>query len=94
MMGNLTDYFERTGYRSVYTIGDRVIGQWNSIPFVGTVGVDHLVSVEAGPEIIVHVDLPLKFQDQFYHFIRVQHKDLRKLPEITEEKKSTVRRTR
>jgi len=44
-MGNQTDYFNRVGYQATYDIGDRVIGKWNGIPFVGTVGNDRLIIV-------------------------------------------------
>jgi hypothetical protein len=41
-MGNQTEYFERTGYKPEYHIGDRVFGHYNGIPFAGTVGNDTL----------------------------------------------------
>jgi hypothetical protein len=82
-MPNYAEYFARTGYRATYQIGDRVIGQWNQIPFVGTVGNDRLVSEAVGPEVVVHLDLPVKHQDQFHRILFVKHNQLRKLPEIT-----------
>ena len=30
-----------------------------------------------GPEVTVHLDLPLKFKDKFYTFIIVKHKDIK-----------------
>lgn len=85
-MGNQSDYFDRVGYRATYSIGDRVTGQWNGIPFVGTVGNDRLINHVDGPEITVHLDLPIYIQDQSYRLIVVKHKQVRKLPEITDKK--------
>ena len=70
-MSDLTDY------KAVYTIGDRVIGKWNKIPFVGTVGNDRLVSLDTGPEITVHLDLPLKYKDKVHTLLIVKHKDIK-----------------
>ena len=76
-MGTQTDYFNAKGYKHVYDIGDRVIGKWNKIPFVGTVGNDRLISERDGPEITIHLDLPIKFKDKVYNFIVVKHKDVK-----------------
>lgn len=65
-------------YRAKYNIGDRVSGKWNKIPFVGSVGNDRVVS-EAGPEITIHLDLPIKFKDKVYNIIVVKHKDVKAL---------------
>ena len=78
-MGNLADYFERVAYKPTWIIGDRVIGKWNNIPFVGTVGNDQ------GPDMIsVHLDLPIKFGEMIYNIVFAKHKDIRKLQEIKE----------
>jgi hypothetical protein len=76
-MGNQTDYFERIGYRPTWFIGDRVFGYWNKIPFVGTVGNDRQINERDGPEITVHLDLPIKFKDKVYTFIIVKHRDIK-----------------
>ena len=81
-MGNLADYFERNAYKPKYWIGDRVYGKWNGIPFVGSVGNDRVVS-DAGPEVIIHLDLPIMFAKQIHNIIIVKHKDIKsKLKEI------------
>jgi hypothetical protein len=81
-MGNQTDYFNRIGYQAQYLIGDRVYGHFNGIPFVGTVGNDRVVSL-AGPEITIHLDLPIKYNDEVKNFIIVKHQDIKqKLKEI------------
>jgi hypothetical protein len=80
-MGNQTDYFERIGYKPKYFIGDRVYGKFNGIPFVGTVGNDRVVSL-AGPEITMHLDLPMKINNEYKSFIIVKHKDIKPLKEL------------
>ena len=80
-MSSLTDYFERIAYKPKYFIGDRVFGRWNKIPFIGTVGNDRVVSL-AGPEITIHLDLPIKYQNEIKNFIIVKHKDITKLTEF------------
>ena len=80
-MASLTDYFERIAYKPKYFIGDRVFGRWNKIPFIGTVGNDRVVSLD-GPEITIHLDLPIKYQNEIKNFIIVKHKDITKLKEF------------
>lgn len=77
-MGNQTDYFNKIGYQHTYDIGDRVIGKWNKIPFVGSVGNDRKINDINGPEVTVHVDLPIKYQDVWYSVIVVKHKDIKR----------------
>ena len=75
-MGSQTDYFERIGYKPQYFIGDRVFGKWNKIPFIGTVGNDRVVNNE-GPEVTIHLDLPIKYNNEVKTFIIVKHKDIK-----------------
>ena len=76
-MGNQTDYFERIGYYPIWYLGDRVFGHWNKIPFVGTVGNDRKINDINGPEVTVHLDLPIKYQGQVYNFLIVKHQDIK-----------------
>ena len=80
-MGNQTDYFERIGYQPQYHIGDRVFGHWNGIPFVGTVGNDRVIN-NTGPQITVHLDLPINHQQQIRHVVVVEHRDISRLKEM------------
>ena len=75
-MGTQTDYFNRVGYRPTYFIGDRVFGHWNKIPFVGTVGNDTVISEIEGPRVSVHLDLPIRFEDQIRTVVFVKHQDI------------------
>lgn len=76
-MASLKEYFEKNAYQPKYHIGDRVFGKWNKIPFVGSVGNDRKINEERGPEITVHLDLPIKFDDKIYNVIIVKHKDVK-----------------
>lgn len=76
-MPSYTDYFNNKGYKSKYEIGDRVVGKWNKIPFVGSVGNDTLISEEEGPRISIHLDLPIKFDGKIHNVIIVKHKDIK-----------------
>ena len=75
-MGNQTDYFNKIGYKPKYFIGDRVFGRYKGIPFIGTVGNDTVISLEEGPRISVHLDLPLKVDEKVHTVIIVKHKDV------------------
>jgi hypothetical protein len=76
-MSNLAEYFAANRYQSKWDIGDRVIGKWNKIPFVGSVGNDRQLNDRDGPEITIHLDLPIKYQGKVYNFIIVKHKDIK-----------------
>lgn len=78
-MANYTEYFNKIGYKGTYSIGDRVFGKWNKIPFVGSVGNDTLVNHQEGPYVTVSLDLPLKYNDVVYSVIKVKHKDIKPL---------------
>lgn len=78
-MGNQADYFNEKGYRGEYDIGDRVFGQWNKIPFIGSVGNDRLISEVTGPEVTVHLDLPIRIGETTHRVIIVKHKDIKRL---------------
>ena len=76
-MSNMATYFEANRYHGKWNMGDRVIGKWNKIPFVGTVGNDRQINDRDGPEVTVHLDLPIKYQDKVYYVIVVKHKDIK-----------------
>lgn len=77
-MGNHTDYFNRIGYQAKYSIGDRVFGHYQKIPFIGSVGNDRQIN-DSGPEVTVHLDLPMKTKDGVRSIIVVKHKDIKRL---------------
>ena len=65
-MGRQSDWFIARGYKHTYDLGDRIKGKWNGIPFVGSVGNDRIVNETNGPEITIHLDLPIKYEDTVY----------------------------
>jgi len=75
-MGRQSDWFNAVGYKHTYDLGDRIMGLWNGIPFVGSVGNDRLVNDINGPEITVHLDLPIRFEDKIHRIIITKHKDV------------------
>ena len=75
-MGRQSDWFIATGYKHTYDLGDRIMGLWNGIPFVGSVGNDRLVNLIDGPEITVHLDLPIRFEDKIHRIIITKHADV------------------
>ena len=81
-MASLAEYFKANRYMGKYNIGDRVIGKWNKIPFVGTVGNDTLINEIEGPRISVCLDLLINFKDleleKHYIFYRYLSKKLTK----------------
>jgi hypothetical protein len=81
-MGNQTDYFNRIGYKHTYDIGDRVFGYWHKIPFVGSVGNDRKINDIDGPEVTIHLDLPIYKDGKIFTVIIVKHKDIKRLKEI------------
>lgn len=78
-MANYAEYFERERYRAKYQIGDRVFGYYQKIPFVGSVGNDRYISDERGPEVTIHLDLPLKTKNGICSIIIVKHRDIKRL---------------
>jgi hypothetical protein len=81
-MGNVSDYFERNRYTGKYQIGDRVMGKYKGTPFIGTVGNDRVVSELIGPEVTIHLDLPLTNKTGYCTMIIVKPKDIRRLHEL------------
>ena len=79
---NQTEYFNKIGYKHVYDLGDRVIGKWNKIPFVGTVGNDRVID-DTGPQIVIHLDLPIRIDNTVHRVIIAKHKDVRRLKELS-----------
>jgi len=78
-MPNYAEYFEKNCYKPTWFIGDRVKGTYKKIPFVGTVGNDTLISLEQGPRVTVHLDLPIKIGDTYSSFLITKPTDLKKL---------------
>lgn len=78
-MLSYAEYFSLHRDKPLYEIGDRVFGYWNKIPFIGTVGVDHVVSVSTGPEVAILLDLPLMTANGRSGVIVVKREDIKRL---------------
>jgi hypothetical protein len=78
-MANYAEFFQINAYKPKYEIGDRVFGYYQKIPFVGSVGNDRYISDERGPEITIHLDLPLQTKNGVCSIIIVKHKDIKRL---------------
>jgi len=86
----VSDYFDKNRYKPKYLLGDRVIGKWNKIPFVGSVANDTVINDETGPVLTVFSDLPIKYKNVWHTIINPKHKDVKKLQELTDA--STVKK--
>ena len=93
-MGNQTDYFNKIGYQHTYEMGDRVFGYYNKIPFVGTVGNDRKINDITGPEVTVHLDLPMKVNNEYKLFIIVGHKSIQRLKAIEDNENLEIKKTK
>jgi hypothetical protein len=82
-MASQTDYFNRIGYKATYSIGDRVFGKWHKIPFIGSVGNDRLINNIDGPEVTIHLDLPIIHNGYRHNILVVKHKDIKLLKVFT-----------
>jgi len=76
-MPNYAEYFAMNSYKPQYEIGDRIFGYYEKIPFIGSVGNDSVVSLDQGPRVSVHLDLPMKTKDGYRTVIFVQHRDIK-----------------
>ena len=77
-MAGLAEYFVANRPVAKYNIGDRVIGKYHGVPFVGTCGADVMVNESVGPLVTVFLDLPLKHKDKWHElFVKVKYKDIK-----------------
>ena len=76
-MKTVAEYFAENRYKPKYFLGDRVIGKWNKIPFVGTVANDSVVSDSEGPKISIFLDLPIKYKNNIHTIIVAKHRDVK-----------------
>lgn len=67
-MGSLTDYFAENAHKPKWKGSERVFGQVDGIPFIGTVYHENLVNTEFGPQVIIQLDLPIvDVENGVYH---------------------------
>jgi len=85
-MASLAEYFAANRYNGKWQIGDRVFGYYNKIPFVGSVGNDTLINELIGPQVSIHLDLPIKLTDKLQNVIILTGKDIKTLKKLIEYK--------
>jgi hypothetical protein len=77
-VASLAEYFAKLErYTPKWEYGTRVFGHWNKIPFVGMIVTDRQKD-----HIVIHSDLPIKFEDKIHNIVIVKHKDIKKLVEF------------
>lgn len=82
-MASLAEYFAANRYHGKWQIGDRVFGYYNKIPFVGSVGNDTLINELIGPQVSIHLDLPIRLTDTVHNVIILTGKDIKTLKKLT-----------
>lgn len=75
----LAEYFRENRYKPTFEMGDRVYGKHEGVPFIGTVGNDTEISMEEGPRVSVHLDLP--FPKTKSRILIVKPKSIKRLRE-------------
>ena len=72
-MGNLAEYFSKNRPTAKWQFGDRVRGNYQGVPFIGTCGGEGMVNEEQGSLVTVFLDLPLKAKDGLHMtFVKVK----------------------
>jgi hypothetical protein len=82
-MSNLADYFALHRPTAKWTFGERVIGNFYGIPFVGTTGGEGMVNEIEGSLVTVFIDLPVKHKGTWHTtFIKVKPSAIKKLSQL------------
>jgi hypothetical protein len=81
-MASLAEYFEQNRYKPVYEFMARVTGKYGKIRWIGSVGNDTVISEVRGPELHIHLDLPLKIDGRYTYLLICNHTNVKRLTEI------------
>jgi hypothetical protein len=79
---NQAEYFLKNRYVAKYEFGERIFGYWNKIPFVGTIGNDTVINETIGPQLSIHLDLPICYENTRYNVIVAKHTDFKKISKL------------
>jgi hypothetical protein len=79
---NQAEYFLKNRYVAKYEFGERIFGYWNKIPFVGTIGNDTVINETIGPQLSIHLDLPICYENTIYNVIVAKHTDFKKISKL------------
>jgi hypothetical protein len=82
-MSSLAEYFALHRPTAKWSFGERVIGNFYGIPFVGTTGGEGMVNETEGSVVTVFVDLPVKHKGIWHTtFIKVKPNAIKKLGKL------------
>jgi len=85
-MGTLAEYFAIHRPQAKWTFGERVYGNYQGVPFVGTTGGEGMVNETEGSLVTVFVDLPIKAKGVWHTtFIKVKPKDIKRLSSLEDD---------
>jgi hypothetical protein len=82
---NPADYFEKNRYKPKYEFMARVTGMYGEIRWIGSVGNDTVISEQRGPELHIHLDLPLKIDGRYTTVLVCTHKGVSRLTNFDDE---------
>lgn len=84
-MASLADYFEKNRYQPKFEFMARVTGMYGKIRWIGSVGNDTVISELNGPELHIHLDLPLKIDGNYTYVLVCKHKGVTRLTNFDDE---------
>lgn len=84
-MASLAEYFEKNRYKPKFEFMARVTGMHGKIRWIGSVGNDTVISELRGPELHIHLDLPLKIDGRYTTVLVCTHKDVKRLTNFDDE---------
>lgn len=87
-MASLSEYFEKNRYQPKFEFMARVTGMHGKVRWIGSVGNDTVISELRGPELHIHLDLPLKIDGKYTYILVTKHKGVTRLTNFDDEKVS------
>ena len=91
-MASLAEYFEQHRYKPKYEFMARVTGMYGKIRWIGSVGNDTVISELRGPELHIHLDLPLKVDNRYTNVLVCTHKGVTRLTNFDDEPETKKRK--
>jgi hypothetical protein len=85
-MASLAEYFEKNRYKPKFEFMARVTGMYGKIRWIGSVGNDTVISELRGPELHIHLDLPLKINNKYTTILITTHKGVTRLTNFDDAK--------
>ena len=85
-MASLAEYFDKNRYKPKFEFMARVTGMHGKIRWIGSVGNDTVISELRGPELHIHLDLPLKINNKYTTILITTHKGVTRLTTFDDKK--------